>query len=333
MASIASISPAAFDDGKPVTLTGSGFGASQGQVLIGGVAQNVNTWSDTSITFGAVRGAQSLGACRVDVVGSGTGWTFTETFESYSTGATVKPPLTPATSYLNWGADSASDLVSTDRAYAGAKSLKTTYLGTTNIGASGGELWFDLTTPAQELWVQYRLWVPTGYTHRTSSYGSNNKWFYMNYPTGYMGFEAWRRSVNDGSDYLTLNIRRNNFSFGHVRTTSYPEVGAWGNSYPPSNTYNPSGVNYAFLTEADANAWHLVKFHLKIADSGVANGVAEVWKDGTKVLSLTGFDNSGSDPSQDRFTTGYILGYHNSGYASDTSFYVDDLVIGTLEPT
>lgn len=68
MASIASISPAAFDDGKPVTLTGSGFGASQGSVLIGGVAQNVNTWSDTSITFTTVRGSQSLGACRVDVV-------------------------------------------------------------------------------------------------------------------------------------------------------------------------------------------------------------------------------------------------------------------------
>lgn len=72
MASIASISPAAFDDGKPVTLTGSGFGASQGSVLIGGVAQNVNTWSDTSITFTTVRGSQSLGACRVDVVGGGT---------------------------------------------------------------------------------------------------------------------------------------------------------------------------------------------------------------------------------------------------------------------
>lgn len=76
MASIASISPAAFDDGKPVTLTGSGFGASQGSVLIGGVAQNVNTWSDTSITFNTVRGLQSLGACRVDVVAeSSSGYT------------------------------------------------------------------------------------------------------------------------------------------------------------------------------------------------------------------------------------------------------------------
>jgi hypothetical protein len=94
MASITSISPAAFDDGKPVTLTGSGFGASQGSVLIGGVAQNVNAWSDTSISFGAVRGLQPLGACRVDVVSSpsapvtmqssvtqyGITWTFDTTY-------------------------------------------------------------------------------------------------------------------------------------------------------------------------------------------------------------------------------------------------------------
>ena len=70
MPSISTISPSTFDDGKPVTLTGSGFGSSTGQVLIGGVAQNVNTWSDDEITFTTVRGSQSLGACRVDVVRS-----------------------------------------------------------------------------------------------------------------------------------------------------------------------------------------------------------------------------------------------------------------------
>jgi hypothetical protein len=73
MPSISTITPATFDSGRSVTLTGEGFGASQGQVLIGGVAQNVNTWSDTSITFTTVRGSQSLGACRVDVVGR-SGW-------------------------------------------------------------------------------------------------------------------------------------------------------------------------------------------------------------------------------------------------------------------
>ena len=65
---IDSITPTRFDNGRSVTVTGEGFGSSQGQVLIGGIAQNVNTWSDTAITFTSVRGSQSMGACRVDVV-------------------------------------------------------------------------------------------------------------------------------------------------------------------------------------------------------------------------------------------------------------------------
>lgn len=36
MPSISAITPSTFDAGRSVTLTGSGFGASQGQVLIGG---------------------------------------------------------------------------------------------------------------------------------------------------------------------------------------------------------------------------------------------------------------------------------------------------------
>lgn len=68
MPSIASITPATFDSGRSVTLAGSGFGATQGQVLIAGLAQIVTAWSDTSITFTTVRGSQSLGACRVDVI-------------------------------------------------------------------------------------------------------------------------------------------------------------------------------------------------------------------------------------------------------------------------
>jgi hypothetical protein len=68
---ISTISPAKFDTGKSVTLSGTGFGSSQGTVTIGGVSQAVTSWSDTSITFTSVRGAQSMGACRVDVVKGG----------------------------------------------------------------------------------------------------------------------------------------------------------------------------------------------------------------------------------------------------------------------
>lgn len=63
--SITSVTPSAFDDGRTgIVIAGSGFGASQGSstLTIGGQAQTVTAWSDTSITFTSVRGSNSMGA-------------------------------------------------------------------------------------------------------------------------------------------------------------------------------------------------------------------------------------------------------------------------------
>jgi hypothetical protein len=68
MPSISVITPSTFDSGRSVTLSGSGFGSAEGQVLIAGLVQNIEFWTDTAIEFTTVRGSQSLGACRVDVV-------------------------------------------------------------------------------------------------------------------------------------------------------------------------------------------------------------------------------------------------------------------------
>lgn len=62
--SITSVTPSAFDDGRTgIVIAGSGFGASQGSstLTIGGQAQTVTAWSDTSITFTSVRGSNSMG--------------------------------------------------------------------------------------------------------------------------------------------------------------------------------------------------------------------------------------------------------------------------------
>ena len=63
--SITSVTPSSFDDGRTgIVIAGSGFGASQGSstLTIGGQAQTVTAWSDTSITFTSVRGSNSMGA-------------------------------------------------------------------------------------------------------------------------------------------------------------------------------------------------------------------------------------------------------------------------------
>jgi hypothetical protein len=63
--SITSVTPSSFDDGvSGIVIAGTGFGASQGSstLTIGGSAQTVANWSDTSITFTSVRGSNSMGA-------------------------------------------------------------------------------------------------------------------------------------------------------------------------------------------------------------------------------------------------------------------------------
>jgi hypothetical protein len=62
---ITSVTPSSFDSGiAGIVIAGSGFGASQGSstVDIGGQAQTVTSWSDTSITFTSARGSNSMGA-------------------------------------------------------------------------------------------------------------------------------------------------------------------------------------------------------------------------------------------------------------------------------
>jgi hypothetical protein len=61
--SISSASTTSPIHGNVCTLTGTGFGASQGtqQLLVGGIPQSVQSWSDTSIRFAVYRGTNKYG--------------------------------------------------------------------------------------------------------------------------------------------------------------------------------------------------------------------------------------------------------------------------------
>lgn len=67
---ITSVTPSSFDSGiTGIVIAGSGFGASQGSstVDIGGQAQTVTAWSNTSITITSARGSNSMGAASLKV--------------------------------------------------------------------------------------------------------------------------------------------------------------------------------------------------------------------------------------------------------------------------
>lgn len=67
---ITSVTPSTFDSGVAgIVIAGNNFGASQGSstVDIGGVAQTVTSWSNTSITITSARGSNSMGAGQLKV--------------------------------------------------------------------------------------------------------------------------------------------------------------------------------------------------------------------------------------------------------------------------
>ena len=341
---VTAVSPPTWAQGATITLTAAagGFGASQaGQTItINDVEQAIVSWDDTTVTFTASASSASFGSIRVDLVGAG--WAFSDGFETYNNSEILTSVDTPPTSGITWGIidpgrDPVNCVVTTARSYAGTKSLQFSYPATVDSSPTEPGGWaeqrFRLDTPSKEVWIQFQLFVPSNYAHRTNWANSkNNKLLYLDfgvtYPggtrtvVGYTGFEMWR--LSDGRNYLAANFRKNSANKGHSHDTDP----LWSPN-GPANTYNTNGGTYKFLDPAlDNDAWHLIKIHLKISSSPAASdGEVEVWKDGVKVVEHLNFDNSGNDPSAELYQEGYLMGYHNSGYANATTFCIDDLKI------
>jgi hypothetical protein len=77
----------------------------------------------------------------------------------------------------------------------------------------------------------------------------------------------------------------------------------------------------------DAGRWITWIMHIKCADVNSFNGVAEIWKDGKKILSQTRLENW--HPTANYLDVGYLLGWANSGFTQTTDFYIDNIIFAT----
>jgi hypothetical protein len=59
------------------------------------------------------------------------------------------------------------------------------------------------------------------------------------------------------------------------------------------------------------------------------NGVLELWKNGTKIWDTHNVSNHASSTANNGFNNGYILGWSNSGFNTDTDFYLDNVMFAT----
>ncbi len=208
----------------------------------------------------------------------------------------------------------------------------------TNLGAAP-------TVSHKELWIRYKLWVPTNYYHRANGGHNNNKFVYL-----------WSGDYNSSDGKNGYGTSPNITAFETTPTANgssqlqsyacYPGSpgSTGGHRFDPkdfSNTNYTGAPALAIDVTTDLGKWIDFIVHVKAStanNSGaypsnyVGNGVLELWKNGTKIWSQQNVGNyyyGTTHPQYSGFQTGYLLGYANSGFNQHTYMYIDGMTVGT----
>lgn len=240
---------------------------------------------------------------------------FSDNFEGYP--VTARPYGSIANGF-SWAPGSRGVEVSDDHSFSGTKSLRFTYPGTPSLlGMSSKEKRFviasDGTTSIDEIWVEFMMRVPDNWEHRAALGPTNNKlmllWAekYSNPDDAQVGVN-WQRTSNTRSWLMISSVH--------------------GNDPRGKATSQNQTMTGAIFDASMRGAWIRLRFHYKLA----TKGVVEVWRDNEKIAEMPRDWNMWIPGGRNYFRHGYLMGWSNSGFSRETSFYVDDFKIWTVDP-
>lgn len=154
-----------------------------------------------------------------------------------------------------------------------------------------------------EMWVSYDLYVPSNYQHRSDS-PSNNKFF---------------------------AIFNNNYNPGWQLNFSLSPDGSQGSRvgiYYYGNGSNQDIIDGpTLIASSDRGKWMHIVMHFKVPSTiSARDGVAELWKNGTTIISNKTLNSGGTSTALNNMDEAYILGWANSGFTQETVMYVDNVV-------
>jgi hypothetical protein len=219
-----------------------------------------------------------------------------------------------------WGSTQKATLSSAN-GVSGSKSFAFVYDGGPDGTDAWAEMRFNLPAPTQEIFMQYDLYIPSNYYHRTQSnlgYGSDNNKSLVQLWSGdygavasnvFVGIEQW--PTGDGSSFPALR---------------------YGTNHVDKGNWQADGMTVGqkiIRVPDDLGKWRRFKVHVRLADKGMSNGIVEIWRDGqliVKSLPLSNYSAAGN-----YFDQGYILGWSNSGFAQTTTMYVDNFRISNTD--
>lgn len=187
---------------------------------------------------------------------------------------------------------------------------------------SQSELRFNLapegTTDIDRVWIEFMLRVPDNFYHRNDVSSDNNKLFSL-----------WAEHYDnrDGDAEFTYEYIR-----GSVEGESLPRMSVITDGDPSTHI---GSEHYAVRRDpligfADRGRWVRIGIMALITDD-VTREVAQVWKDGEKVMAMVGL-SSFTPGGSNWLRTGYVLGWSNSGFTEETDFYVDDFTVYIADP-
>lgn len=229
-------------------------------------------------------------------------------------------------------------------AYEGNRGLRFFFAGAP-LGVRGHaqqNMRISQTGAHMELWIQYYIYIPLNYYHRSTGGSSyNNKFFKIwgantSYFAGYPGSPE-RDAVDTGCSTLPFGSNgESGLRYWHG------ECYVNGASNPAQN-YQNHGPNTLAIRTTDRGRW--MKFthhHRQTSSLNAYDGITQctITRDDDSVEELWNLTDvncyctlAGTNIPTTGFNAGYLLGTANSGYTQDTEFYIDNLVISTTELT
>lgn len=201
--------------------------------------------------------------------------------------------------------------VRTDQSYSGDYALKFRF-GPDSIGQdSDSEQRFNLGRNLPELWVEYYLYIPENFVMRSGPGPMNNKFF---------GIWANRYSKT-GDVQVVTEYERSGPDSSIIRVLSM------------SGRANVTARKHAGLLDNSMRGrWMRVRVHVKTSTGENQNdGIIELWKDNTLVYSHYEMDIWFAG-GNNFWRTGYLLGWANTGFTEETSFFIDDVKFWDASP-
>jgi uncharacterized protein YjdB len=222
-------------------------------------------------------------------------------------------------------------------ARSGTRSVKFIFGPDAQEADSRSQLGFNLPLPGVgEMWLEYYLFIPANYAHRTQSGGITNNKF---------GGIFFRERASDPSrmlfDFETIADGSNGSSMFAQSVYSTGSISSQAVRVHGDAGFTGTSMIGSAGSPAVLGAWNQFRLHFKSETAaGAADGLQEMWINGTKVFrasgrsfgypSASGSSWFGTYPAL--VDSGYLLGAANSGYSALTIFYVDDVKFYLLNP-